>query len=111
MADKSCRNKRRVSGGYSLSSHAQTTISSPSAISLQSNYSGLLNNLYFRFEEKGFTGKLNEGHQPYQGDDWEFFFAGKDKKQYLQFMIAPSGKYAVLWKKGSTEWLPCAAQK
>ncbi len=69
------------------------------------------NNLYFRFEEKGFTGKLKEGHQPYQGDDWEFFLAGKDKKQYLQFMIAPSGKYAVLWKKGSTEWITLRGAK
>ena len=55
--------------------------------------------------EKDFLGKLKEGQQPYQGDDWEIFFADENKDQYLQLMIAPSGRFEVLHKKGSGQWI------
>jgi len=62
-------------------------------------------NLYLRLTEKDFLGKLKEGQQPYQGDDWEIFFADEKKDQYLQLMIAPSGRFEVLHKKGAGQWI------
>ena len=63
-------------------------------------------NLYLRLTEKGFTGKLKEGQQPYQGDDWEIFLANEEPDRYLQLMAAPSGRFEFLLNKGTAgEWV------